>query len=140
MPRLILAFLVAPLLGLCGGALTTWLLFFPSKAVTLLYIPFMIIGGAFVTYPLLLVVAVPAFLLLRRSHVTALWVYVALGALLGLVGWIVASSPSTSALDTKSLSELAFGLSSGVLGATIFQRVVVQFGKVEAPAEVPTSS
>ena len=131
MPRSLLAFMVAPLAGVCGGALLTWLLFSFSDAVTLPYTPFMVLGGVFFAYPFLLVVGVPVFLLLRRRRITALWVYVALGILFGFTGWLVASSPiSNPDLHTRALSELFFGLCAGALGAVVFRRIAI--GRSEA--------
>lgn len=131
MPRPLLAFMVAPLAGVCGGALLTSLLFLFSDVVTLTYVPLMIFGGVFFSYPFLAVIGVPVFLLLRRRQITSVWVYLAVGILFGFVGWMVASSPIPSAdFHTRALSELLFGLFAGAMGALVFRRIAV--GRSEA--------
>jgi hypothetical protein len=125
-PRLLSAFLLAPLAGLCGGAVLTWLLFSINGAVTLAYAPLMVLGGAFFAYPFVLVVGVPIFLVLRHFRITSIRAYVAIGALSGVVGWVVASSEiSSQDLYARALSEFVFGVSAGTLGATVFRRIAV---------------
>jgi len=130
MLRIAFAFLAAPLVGLVGGALTAGLLSELGDLGGLGYAWLLVLGGAFFAYPSVLIVGVPLFLVLRRFRLLSLWAFLAIGALFGLIGWIVASSPiPSSEFYFRAMIEGIFGLVSGLVGAAAFWRITVHDNK-----------
>ena len=128
MLRLIAAFLIAPLVGLLGGALFTWLVFSFGDYRSLVYAGLMVIAGGFFSYPFVLLVGIPFFLLLRRFRMGSLSVFLAIGVLFGIIGWLVASSPvSGPQFCWRAVSEAVFGIVAGILGSATFWRIAVRF-------------
>ena len=127
MPRLLAAFLLAPFVGLVGGALVTWLLFAFDDSHSLSYAALMVLVGAFYAYPAVFIFGVPVFFVLRHFQVGSLWPFVGLGALLGTIGWFVAASPfSSPQFYARAISEAIFGLVAGMLGAAAFWHIAVR--------------
>ncbi|HEY6642973.1 hypothetical protein [Povalibacter sp.] len=131
MNRVIKGFLLAPLAGLVVGAFVSSLVFAFGNLGGFGYAFLMVLGGAFFTYPFLIVVGVPLFFVLRRFGALSFPVLLVVGALFGAIGWLVAASPIPSPeFYLRAVSEGVFGLASGLVGAATFWVIVV---REEAP-------
>lgn len=81
--------------------------------------------------PVVLVLGVPLFLVMRRFNALSFGVFLFVGALLGAIGWVVAHSPVPNAeFYVRAVGEGIFALVSGLVGAAAFWAMVVL--KIEA--------
>jgi hypothetical protein len=123
MRRIVEAVIAAPLLGVAAGTVAS---------IPFLFIGFTDLGGLFlgalvgavVALLISVVLGVPAFLLLRRLHVSSHWPFVALGVIFAMIGWGVASSPPTG-IYWRLAHEGVFAIVSGVAGSLAFWYIAV---------------
>lgn len=122
MLRVMVAFLISPVLAIFAGLYLYGLrpleVLVPTSLVTCV-----------ITYPVVFVIGVPSFLLLRQKQLFSLWPYVAIALICAFLAMLYAVSP----LDASPIQQISWFLSasyapfiSAIMGGILFWLVGIR--------------
>jgi len=121
--RALIAFAAAPFLAILAGMIAST----PFLAAGYVDLGGLFLGamvGIVIAYLVALALGVPCFLVLRRLRIWSRWAYAALGVGFGILGWMVAHSPTTG-VYWRLAHEATFALISGLVGGLMFWYIAV---------------
>ena len=122
MDRIQRAFFVSPFVGLASTEviLSVYARHWPTGIFT--------IAGTCIAYPIMLVLGIPAFMLLKRFHEIGFWSCLSISTICALIGWVALCALFSLPLGVHKQAGffLAFATASGAASGVTFWSIAFQ--------------